>query len=322
MNHFFDDFSSLSRDLEKVREVILSHISDSSSSIREGLEEIIRAQGKMLRPAFLILAARLGKFQENRIYDIAAAMEMLHIATLIHDDVIDDADTRRGVPAVHTRMGIRKAILMGDYLFSRSFSLAAVYATIENGRDLSHAVGFICNSEIDQSSGYFSLEMSRRSYLRRIAGKTAALFLLAFHAGASEGRLNKRQIMWARRAGYNIGMAFQITDDILDCTGSSDTLGKPAGNDLRQGIFTLPIILACEKDKGGSLKKLLAAPPYDDESTMRILRLTEESGGLQEARQCANLYTDRAMRAIANLPESASKNELIILCNKVLHRFY
>lgn len=322
MNQFFEDLPSLAGDLEKVGERILSHVSGSSPFIRDSLETIIRAQGKMLRPAFLILTARLGRFDAGRIYDIAAALEMMHIATLIHDDVIDDADTRRGIPSVHTRIGVRKAILMGDYLFSRCFSLAALYATMENGKALSHAVAFICDSEIDQSDRSFSLDLTLRGYLRRIAGKTAALFVLAFQAGATESRLNPRQVMWARRAGYNVGMAFQIIDDILDCTGSASTMGKPAGSDIRQGIFTLPVILAAKRDETGALQKLLASHPYSDRTAGDILELVERLGGLQAARERAHRYTGRAMEAVRNLPETPAQHELLALCSRVLVRSY
>ncbi|ADK80724.1 polyprenyl synthetase family protein [Sediminispirochaeta smaragdinae] len=313
---------SLDSDLLRVREVILTHIRNSSPTIREGLEELILAQGKMLRPSFLLLTARCGKFSKKKAYDIAAAIEMLHIATLIHDDVIDDADTRRGVPAVHTKIGIRKAILMGDYLFSRCFSIAAQYATIENGRSLSTAVGFICQSEIDQSTKEYDFAISRRTYLRRIAGKTAALFLLSFHAGASQSKMNKTQVMWARRAGYAIGMAFQIIDDILDYTGSKEVLGKPAGSDLRQGVCTLPLIIARETKQSEEISALIQRLPNDPGVVDALLSIVEGSGALATAREEAQCYTDRAIEALDHLPANQAREQLLALTRTVLARSY
>jgi heptaprenyl diphosphate synthase len=323
MSQILHEFPSLTSELEQVRELILANISNSGTFIREALEDIILARGKMLRPAFLILTARTGKFPGDKIYEIAAALEMLHIATLVHDDIIDDADTRRGVATLHKRLGTRKAVLIGDFLFSRSSVLAARYTSTDNGKSLSNAVSLICESEIDQSSRCFSLDFSKRNYFRRIAGKTAALFLLAFHAGASESRMDKKQVMWARRAGYSIGMAFQIIDDILDCTGERNKLGKPAGNDIRHGIYTLPVIIAWQKsESNGELHRLLADHPYSEGTAAKILLLLDQCGALEESRKIADRYTHRALEAISRLPKGAGREQLSALARKLLFRSY
>lgn len=320
MNDFYQDFPSLKADLDRVREEILKHLQGSSPLVQEAITEIVQARGKMLRPAFLLLTARMGRFNPEKVYELAAALEMLHIATLIHDDVIDDADTRRGIPTVHTKMGTRRAVLTGDFLFSRCFSIAARYATIENGRDLSRAVAFICDSEIDQSAKLFQSDTSRRGYFRRIAGKTAALFLLAFQSGAVEGGLKRKYLMWARRVGYNIGMAFQIIDDILDCSASSSDLGKPVASDIREGNFTLPVIIAKERDHDGTLGFLLQKRPYTDDTVGAILDFLQSSGALQEAKRVAETYTKRALSALRLLPDTEARGMLLDITGRLLQR--
>jgi heptaprenyl diphosphate synthase len=232
------------------------------------------------------------------------------MATRAHDDVIDDSPTRRGKPALHTLYGRRTAILLGDFLFSRCFHLAAEYTTIENGRRLARAVSVICESEIRQGTDRFSLQVSRRRYLRRITGKTGALFVLSFYIGAQESGAPKRTVTALHRAGYNIGMAFQIIDDILDYTADTHNLGKPTGIDLREGVITIPLICALERDEG-HLRSLLEEFPYTDETVADIIQMTKALGGIQAARELARLYTSRALRELSKLPDSRSKALLV-----------
>ena len=188
----------------------------------------------MLRPAFVLLASRFGMPDKDRMIRIAAAVEMLHMATLVHDDIIDAAPVRRGVPSLHALRGPRTAVLVGDWLFVSCFSLIADLAGHENARSLAHMVARICGSEISQSADKYVLNTSVRRYLRRIAGKTAALFALAFHVGAAESGCEAPLAGLLRRLGYNLGMGFQIIDDILDFTRDRSETGKPTGNDLSQ----------------------------------------------------------------------------------------
>ncbi|HUZ17496.1 MAG TPA: polyprenyl synthetase family protein [Spirochaetia bacterium] len=301
MNALIVRDSTLESDLAGVKAAIFRQLDGSSDEIRDAITSLVEANGKMLRPTLLLLAARMGKFEAEKFYDLAAAVEMLHMGTLAHDDVIDDSPTRRGRPSTHVVFGRRTAILLGDYLFSRCFNLAAQYTTIENGRRLARAIAVICDSEIRQGTDRFSYDVSARRYLRRITGKTAALFVLACYIGAQESKAPKRVITAMHRAGYDLGMAFQIVDDILDFTGSAERVGKPVGNDLREGIFTLPVIYALERDTG-MLRELLEEFPYTEETISEVMELTQALGGIERARVLAALYTDRALREIAKLP--------------------
>ncbi|MDP3178214.1 MAG: polyprenyl synthetase family protein, partial [Spirochaetaceae bacterium] len=186
-------------------------------ALADAVAALADSNGKMLRPALLVIGSRFGRAAvETRIDSLAAALELLHVATLIHDDVLDEADLRRGLPTLHTKFGTKEAILAGDWLFSRCFRLAADSAGPDHARELAMLIGAVCEAEIGQDMQKFTYDASPRHYFRLIAGKTAALFSLALHTGATEAKAAVGTTQSLRRAGYDIGMAFQVIDDILD----------------------------------------------------------------------------------------------------------
>jgi len=275
----------------------------------------------MLRPAFAQLAARFGSPDEPRIVRVGAAIEMLHMATLVHDDIIDGSALRRGVPTLQARRGARTAVLVGDWLFAACFSLVADFARAENGRSLSRIVARICGSELSQSADRFVVHTSVRRYLRRIAGKTAALFALSFHVGAEESGASAPITATLRRLGYCLGMGFQIIDDILDFATAGRHSGKPTGSDLSQGIYTLPAILALQSEDG-SLAHRLGHRPRGRIGVTRSARRIESLGGIERARAFAEKYTQRALREIDKLPESDAAVTLREITNRLLARTY
>lgn len=312
----------LTGDIERVKGIIHTTIADSSAVIRSGLEDFSKNNGKMLRPAFLLLAARFGKFDPEKFYQLSAAVEMLHMATLIHDDVIDDSPLRRGLPTLHTIFGKRQAVLMGDYLLSRCFAITADYASVENSAYLAKAVGHICGSEISQAEDNFSLEVTVRRYLRRIAGKTSLLFSLSFYVGSAESKCKRSLTNTLTRIGYNIGMGFQIIDDILDYTGTRNTLGKPSGRDLREGVVTLPLIHALKTEVGNKIRNLLREAPFSEEHIEEVVRLVGTSGALDTSRLRAKEYSRRAEEEIEKLPQKPSLQVLYHMVGQLLHRQY
>ncbi len=230
------------------------------------------------------------------------------------------AAIRRGTSTLHTDFGTTNAILAGDWLFSRSFRLVADYADLKSARVLARFVGGICAAEIGQDLGKFGFSTSKRSYLRTIAGKTAALFSLSLHVGASEAKADPLVIQALRRTGYDIGMAFQIIDDILDYESDDKTLRKPVGNDIKEGLCTLPLILALKKDES-SLRPLLGKP-MDDRKISEILRIVLATGALDEARSIAQRFTARARVEIERLPSCPAKQELMNASEALLQRRY
>jgi len=328
MTDFWKDTPSLEKLLAEVEAIIVDNLNDPGYPLADQTSALIVSGGKMLRPAMVLMASGFSPTARNsqtrrKIAHIAAAIEILHTATLIHDDILDEADVRRGIPSLHTKFGTANAILAGDWLFSRSFRLVADYAQQKSARVLARFVESVCSAEIRQDLGKFSFSTTRREYLRTIAGKTAALFSLALHVGAAEAKVSPIVTQRLRRAGYDIGMAFQIIDDILDCESDDLTMKKPTGNDLKEGLCTLPLIYALEdKSKADELKTLLAARPIGDEQAGKILKTVNACGALEKARTAARQFTTRARKEIAALPPCLARDELATLTEKLLTRTY
>ncbi len=327
MNAIWNDCPTIAARLAEVEAILEDSLRDPAYPLAAETKELVLSGGKMLRPAFVLIGAGFGQSERKpkaaggKIAHIAAAVELLHVASLIHDDIIDQADVRRGIPSLHGRFGTTNAILAGDWLFSRSFRLAADYAGVKSSRALARFVGAICSAEIGQDLSKFSFSTTRRGYLRTIAGKTAALFSLSLHVGASEAKAGAALTQALRRAGYDIGMAFQIIDDILDYESDGETLRKPVGNDLKEGLLTLPLILALRKE-GAALRPLLAKERLDDAAIALILKTVADSGALDEARLIAASFTDRARREIGRLPACPARDDLVAITESLLTRKY
>ena len=321
MRPFWDGQPELTRELDCVRETILSHSATDNAEVHGAVRQMLDASGKMLRPAFVLLSSRFGTPDAARMIRISAAVEMLHMATLVHDDVIDGAPTRRGVATLHVLHGTRKAVLVGDWLFASCFSLIADLAKVDNAQALSRLVARICGGEINQSSDRYDPDTSIRRYLRRIAGKTAALFALSFYVGAHESGCAVPVCNTFRRLGYCLGMGFQIIDDILDFERAGAETGKPTGSDISQGIYTLPTIIALRADDT-TLAAALSRRPRGRRAVSRATRLIQERGGFEGARLRARQYTERSLREIRRLPSHPSIDTLVGVTEKLLHRTY
>ncbi|GHT65242.1 geranylgeranyl pyrophosphate synthase [Spirochaetia bacterium] len=325
MTSYWQDFPGIPEALERVSGIIRETSASENPIISQGLAGLFDGQGKLLRPGLLLITAGFGKIQDKH-YTLAACLEMLHMATLIHDDVIDESPTRRGRPAVHAQYGNRNAVLMGDYLLSRCFLLASEYTSADNAVGLARVIATICGMEIEQNSDRFRTNISLRHYLRKIMGKSAALFALACHVGASEARASKALTAQLRRIGYNIGMAFQIIDDILDYAGDPGTVRKPLGNDLKDGLVTLPLICAIRgegafaPEDAGTLRGFFSADHFSVGDSGAIIGLVRNSGGLEAARAYAEKYTARAIREIAALPAGSPRDMLDRLTRLLLVR--
>jgi len=322
MTDFWNDFPGIPDELARVNSLILDSIGSENAAIRGSLAELFDGDGKLLRPGLLLVASRFGKTDSKKPVALAAALEMLHVATLVHDDVIDDSPLRRGMPAVHTRVGRKDAVLIGDYLLSRCFLVAAEYTTPANAVRLARAVSVICSMEIEQDMDRYSARLSVRAYLRKILGKTALLFSLACHVGAAEAKAPARVCERLRRVGYDIGMAFQIIDDILDYAGRADAVRKPVGNDLRAGLATLPLILALRRDDG-RLSALVGSPDrFRSVDVAAAAAAVVELGGVEEARALARRYTERALAEISRLPAGEPRSMMERLAGRLLDRSY
>ena len=238
-------------ELNKVYAIIIAHTRSKFSGIREVVDDVVDLNGKMLRPMMTIVSAHFGEYQSDKIAKLAGAIEMLHMATLVHDDIIDDSKLRRNKVSAQSKYGKDMAVYAGDYLLSKSLSIldAKTYEA-EHISKLAKAIESICESELLQFHSKFKL-MTVKNYLRVVSGKTAALFAISMYTGAAESKCSEVLSKSLGRIGYDLGVAFQIIDDILDFSDDQSHVGKSTRNDLKKGYFTLPVIFAIQGEKIG-----------------------------------------------------------------------
>ncbi len=310
----------LDKGLDRVREILADTAQHSSPLIAGSISSLIEGGGKMLRPALVLLSGWYGKENQDDLYQLAAAVELLHLATLVHDDILDEAATRRGRTTLHISTGVKTALLLGDYLFARSFGLMEDLIEKTSGIRFSRAVERICEGEINQNHDQYSLSASMRRYKRKIAAKTAALIGASLYLGASHSGCSPEEIQQFRRYGYNIGIAFQIKDDLLDLKGSEISTGKPLARDIKNGIFTAPVIYTLRGSAGDELKQILSTPPYQDETLKKAAETIEAAGGIVLAGELAQNYTRRAVNEASGLREGLTRNLLLELTGNLLVR--
>jgi heptaprenyl diphosphate synthase len=324
MNIFWKDEPSVQEFLARVTELVRAAVTPASFYIRPTLIELAENRGKMLRPAMIHIASLSGKAAEENREDIerfAAAMEMLHMASLIHDDVIDNSLTRRGMPTIQARAGVKQAVIAGDYLLTRAFTQLSSRHEQISPDIVKNSICRLCDSEIDQDSELWDFSITRPRYLRRIAGKTASLFSLSLYIGAAAAGCDEQQQLLLRRIGYEIGMFFQIQDDILDYTGKESSMGKPSANDLRCGLATLPLICALRRDSDGRLKRLLPRKKtLSSRQAERIIRKVVELGGVEETAHAGEFYRRKAVADIACLGEGETARLLLLILDTLENR--
>lgn len=322
VNKMWDKYPELKEDLEGVLQLMDKNIKCKDKRIENSIKELIYSGGKLLRPAFSLISSRFGQYNEEKSRSVAAAIEMLHMATLVHDDVIDDAKTRRGQKTLQSKYGKDYAVYIGDYLFCVTFKLLSTHSSsLASIKIDSRAMERICLGEIDQMNSKFLVDTSVKKYLSRIQGKTAELFSLSFYSGASESGCEEKLSKQFWQIGHNIGMAFQIIDDILDYSSEGSILGKPVAADIKQGIFNLPLIYAMEKNKD-EFKAILEKEIITDEDVSNIMELVVKYKGVEKAMELAEKYTNKAFKLINKLPENPYKNILLELAEKLLDRNY
>jgi heptaprenyl diphosphate synthase len=321
MNKFWDNYPQIKAELEKVVSILKDNTKNREKIIEEALLDLVNSGGKLLRPGFLILSGKFGDYNSDKLCNLAAVVEMLHMATLVHDDIVDDAKSRRGKETIQSKYGKDYAVFMGDILFCRCFMSLSAHTSMENMKLLSEAIFNICTGEIEQFSSHYDKEVSVKKYLKRIGAKTAELFALSCYVGAFEGGCSQELTTNLTKIGYDIGLAFQIIDDILDYTGSTKVVGKPTGNDLREGIYTLPLIYALKVDKS-QLLPVLSKDKYSDEDISNIISIASDLGGIDKARAAAAKLTSRAFRRINSLPDNESKFILKDMAEMLLIREY
>lgn len=299
--------------LARVEELLLSAAGGSVHPlVSEASTHLARAGGKRLRPALVLIASHAGEPGRRSTDLAAAAIELVHLASLYHDDVIDQTTTRRGVPTVHARWGIEVAVLSGDYLFACGCGLGA-QAGGEVPALLARAIAEVCEGQIVESASVGDTARTVEQYMATIGGKTAALFRAACELGATTSGAAPAARAALAEYGRALGLAFQMVDDLLDLTGDAALLGKEPGTDLREGVFTLPVLLALQREPE------LAAWLSDGRRELGdVLPVLRAARALDDARAAAEAQAGRARAALEGLPGERWRAALQLLVDQVM----
>ena len=311
----------LQDELALVEERLRDPVPGQHEMITGTIQALFESGGKRIRPAVLLLTARHFNADFKNAISMAAAVEMLHTATLVHDDLIDKANLRRGTPTLNAMWSQDIAVLTGDYMFARAASLISEVEIIPIMKLFSKTLETILNGEITQK--FTKWQINRKEYEQRIYAKTAALFVLCTHSASLLGHSEPRELETMITYGTSIGTAFQIVDDILDFTGSINKVGKPIGGDLSQGIFTLPAILYSQVHPGDEdVSALLARQEKDPILVQRLVSKIKQSGAIQAAMQEAKERIKTGKSALDDLPPSVYLNSMVSLADQVINRRY
>lgn len=296
-------------------------VADDLGPMAEAMNHIVRAGGKRLRPALVILSASLGDAPVEHIYGLAMAVEFIHTATLIHDDVIDDAPTRRGLATIHSMMGPNPAIIIGDYYFAKGANLMAAIGMPQIDAIISRTVMTICTGELLQMTSRRDFDQSIDEYYRKIERKTAALLAACCYCGGVLGQLEPERAEALQRYGFKMGMAFQIADDVLDYVATAAEVGKPVGADLKQGTITLPLMYGLQDDDlGPRLRPILAREPLRDGDYEEVVALVRGSPAIARSEKHAHRLADEARAEVAVFPPSQARTILESICDYVVER--
>jgi geranylgeranyl pyrophosphate synthase len=314
-------------DLQRVSDRVVDAARVPYPQISTILEEIVRSGGKRLRPMLVLLAGRAWKYDESfeTLVAAAAGVELLHTASLVHDDAVDHSAFRRGKPTLNSQVDTAAVILVGDYLFAQSAILAASTNNPRVVSVFSNSLGDICDGQLMEMMDARKPEQTERQYLARIYGKTASLFGCAAETGAIIGGAPEDAISALRGYGDDLGLAFQIMDDVLDLTGGAEQLGKPAGHDLLQSTITLPVITYLQMVEVGGpewreIQAIVDRSNQDDAFVAGVLDKIRSSGAVDKSLDRANSYIAQARGRLDVVPDTETRELLYELADQAVRR--
>ena len=317
-----DFITPIKAELQDFEERLHQTVRADLGPVAEAMEQILDAGGKRLRPSLVFLAAGLG--HPSRMDDVhraAMAIEFIHNATLIHDDLIDGAPTRRGLRTIHESLGANPAIIIGDYYFAKGANLMSQIGNTSIDALLSQTVMTICFGEMLQLTSQRRYDQTLDEYYAKIERKTAVLLGASTFCGAVLGDLPEPEVQAIRRFGRLLGMSFQIADDVLDYLASEEEVGKPVGNDLKQGTVTLPLMLARhDPSLDGQLDAILARPALQDADYAEVVRIVRGSRGIDESYEYARTFGEKARAELQAFAPSAHRDALELLTYYVVGR--
>jgi octaprenyl-diphosphate synthase len=316
-------FEPIRDDLERVEREFIRHVESRVQLIPQMGRYIQSSGGKRLRPALLLMAARLAKYTGDRAVLYASVVEFIHTATLVHDDIIDDSELRRGRLAVHSRWGNDITVLLGDYLYIKSMALALTQDSLDVIRLLCDVTLKMIEGELYQLTKTGDIDITIEEHFDIIRRKTAHLFAGCAQIGAMLGGLAREQQDALWEYGFNLGIAFQLVDDLLDYTADESVLGKPIGSDLREGKVTLPVIYLLER--AGAPARDLVGTVVRDRTVSReqwneLRHLLAEHQATGSASRQAQHYASLAQQHLTTFPPSAERDALMALPDYILSR--
>ena len=315
-------YEPVEEDLAKVEDALKAVSLVDFNHLSELLAYSLKSSGKRIRPALTLLAGKFYDYNLDRLLPMATAVEIMHTATLVHDDSIDNSSVRRGRPTVNELWSDEKAVLLGDYLFAEAGALTATTHNLRVIKLFATTLKTVSSGELNQAFNNFNLKQDRSEYFQRVAKKTAALFSMATESGAALSQAPEKSIQILIDYGHNLGIAFQIVDDILDFTGTEKEVGKPIGSDLAQGTLTLPALLLLEYyPEENPVKRIFS---HKDELTKDNIKLAIElvcnSSIIQECYKVASEYCAKARQNLKLLPENSSRQSLTELTDFIVSR--
>lgn len=313
-------YRSIEDDLSQVKESLSSIIKVDFSWLSEQLHYVVGSGGKGIRPALTLLSGKFYKYNLEFLLPMAVSVELMHTATLIHDDAIDKSVTRRSRATIYKLWGEEPAILLGDYLFAKAGEFVSDTQCPRVIKRFSQTLATISSGELNQFFDAYNLEQTREQYFKKISGKTASLFALATESGAILSEAPEKSVEILREYGYYLGIAFQVVDDILDFISTEEELGKPVGSDLTQGTLTLPMILLMERYPEDNPVKRLFKNPEDKDNLVQAIEMVRNSPIVDECYSVASEYSARSCHNLNHLPENSSLEALLALSEYVVDR--
>ncbi len=302
-------YSFLDSDINIIEQSLEETVQAESPLLRNASMHLLQAGGKRIRPVFVLLSAKFGSYDISEIKKVAVALELIHMASLVHDDVIDDAELRRGKPTIKAKWDNRTAMYTGDYIFAKSLEVMTEIERPEAHEILAKTIVEVCVGEIEQIKDKYRFDQNLRDYLLRIKRKTALLIAASCQLGAVAAGVDESIHKKLYKFGYYVGMSFQITDDILDFTGTEKELGKPAGGDLLQGNITLPVLFAMENEE---IRREIVKvdETMDRKEIEKVISLIKNSGAIERSFAVSNQYLSKALAILDTLPQNRAKKSL------------
>ncbi|MHB1127792.1 MAG: polyprenyl synthetase family protein [Bacillota bacterium] len=302
----------------------LEEVAGSSGTAMQQLaSHLLLAGGKRLRPALVILTSTFGSADPRELVEVAVASELIHVASLIHDDIIDESNERRGRPSVNARWGNHAAVLTGDYLFATAFNILSNCRQTRIIELATEAIRLMCEGEIEQAAQAHNCDLTEEDYLGRVSKKTGSLISACCRAGAVLCGLSDAEVQKAGEFGLHLGCSFQIVDDVMDLASSPAVLGKPAGADLAKGILTLPVLyLLQDATHGPTVRQMISRRDYTPDTFAYIREGLHQAGALTYAFGRAQALSDQAKASLDTLPQAPVKEILNSFTDMMLKRVH